>query len=922
MKKNLYSLFLLVAISSFTYGQKPIASYSFNSNLNDLSGNNNLTLTSYPPTFVADEAANPSSALDVVTQYNFLSTPSIPAIEGKNSRTIAARVKFSNETGWYAVVGYGQSTAGKRFSFGIQNRKLRAEFGGASTQYATNLDTDTWYHIAVTYDGTNIELFLDGVSVISEVENSVDTGSNSIIIGNDQTNTPRNRGFIGTIDDVRIYSGELTEAQINDLDDNNVCTGCTATLEAQYDFSNNANDSSGNGRNLTIAPAFSYGNDKNDNGNNALSNVLSTNFLATSSNFTAIEGNASRTIMANIRFNNTNSWKTIASLGVDETLERFSFLVNGNNNRLRAEFNGGSVQTDVALTANTWYHVAVTYDGTNVKLFIDGVEEKSGTVTLNTGSNPLMIGNDYSSPTNRGFDGSIDNLRIYDTALTAGEVSAMSNNDLVSWVGTTNDWATASNWDSNIVPLTTDDVVIPSDASNYPTAATTVTVDNITIKSGASFIANAGYTGNATYQRNLENGEQWYLMSSPINGETYDDTWNTTNGIDTGDNANNTGVSWYLNTTADINTDHWRYFQSGDAASAFNVAQGYAIRRANTGGDISFSGNDLYTSTQTFALTQNTNNYNLVGNPFTASFNLGDFFTDNGAGVISGAQVWFWNGSSYEVRTAGSHGSYEIAPGQGFFVEAANETNLTFDYAHVNHTSSTFQKAQQRPEIALKLTEGSNTRKAYVYYIDGSTTSYDTGYDGNLFEGVSDSLAIYTDLIENDGKKYQIQALPNSDYEKNIIAIGIIAEAGKELTFSAEALNLPEGLKVYLEDRTLNTLARLDENNTDYKVTLTKTLNGTGRFYLHTKSSALSSDEISLGGVSVYLINKDKLRVIGINSTNASIKLFNILGKQVLNTSFSSTGATDVSLPNLTFGVYIVQLSTEKGSTSKKIVLE
>ena len=818
MKKNLYSLFLLVAISTFTYAQKPIASYSFNSNLNDLSGNNDLTLTDFPINFVADEAANPSSALDVVTQYNFLSTPSIPAIEGTNARTIAARVKFTNETGWYAVVGYGQSTAGKRFSFGIQNRRLRAEFGGATTQYETNLDTDTWYHIAVTYDGTNIELFLDGVSVISEVENSVDTGSNSIIIGNDQTNTPRNRGFIGTIDDVRIYSGELTEAQINDLDDNNVCTGCTATLEAQYDFSNNANDSSGNGRNLTIAPAFSYGNDKNDNGNNALSNVLSTNFLATSSNFTAIEGDASRTIMANIRFNNTNSWKTIASLGVDETLERFSFLVNGNNNnRLRAEFNGGSVQTDVALTANTWYHVAVTYDGTNVKLFIDGVEEKSGAVTLNTGSNPLMIGNDYSSPTLRGFDGSIDNLRIYDTALTAGEISAMSSNDLVSWVGTTSDWATASNWDSNIVPLTTDDVVIPSGVSNYPTAATAVTIDNITIKSGASFIANGGYTGDVTYQRNLANGEQWYLMSSPVNGEMYDNDWNTANGIDNGDNANNKGVSWYLNTTADGTTGHWRYFQAGAAASAFNVAQGYSIRRADTGGDISFSGSDLYTSTQTFALTQNANNFNLVGNPFTAPFNLGDFFTDNGAGVISGEQVWFWNGSSYDVRTSGSYGAYEIAPGQGFFVEAANETNLTFDYTHVSHTTSTFQKTQQRPEIVLTLTEGVNTRNAYVYYIDGTTTSYDVGYDGNLFGGVSHNLAIYTDLIDSDGKKYQLQSLPNSDLESKVIPVGIIADAGQEISFSAEALNLPTGIKVFLEDKEIDFVNILDENETQIK---------------------------------------------------------------------------------------------------------
>ena len=155
-----------------------------------------------------------------------------------------------------------------------------------------------------------------------------------------------------------------------------------------------------------------------------------------------------------------------------------------------------------------------------------------------------------------------------------------------------------------------------------------------------------------------------------------------------------------------------------------------------------------------------------------------------------------------------------------------------------------------------------------------------------------------------------------------VIPIGVIAESGKEITFTVEVLNLPSGIKVYLEDRVNNTVTRLDETNSNYKATLNTALNGTGRFYLHTRSSALSTDDVALEGVSVYTVNKNTLRISGVNTTQASVKIYTILGKQVLNYSFSSKGNSDITLPNLNTGVYIVQLTTEKGKISKKIVLE
>ena len=434
----------------------------------------------------------------------------------------------------------------------------------------------------------------------------------------------------------------------------------------------------------------------------------------------------------------------------------------------------------------------------------------------------------------------------------------------------------------------------------------------VTLNSGSSLIVNGTSTGNVTYTRNLPTSN-WYLVSSPVLGQAYNDAYVTANGIDSGTGSNR-GIATYT-----TSSNQWAYLQAASDGT-FNNGQGYSVKRTTTG-DISFTGT-INTANVSVAVS---NGFNLVGNPFTASLNLGDFFVDNGAaGAISGAQTWFWNGSSYDVKTSGNHGTFEIAPGQGFFVNAAGGGNLTFNISSVSHATAVFQKTNPRPEITLTLPEGSDTRNAYIYYVNGTTIDYDLGYDGNLFGGVSHSLAVYSHLVNNDnGNKYQLQSLPDSNYENMVIPIGIIAAAGKEITFTAEALNLPNDLKVYLEDRLTNTVTRLDEANTSYKVTLNDALNGTGRFFLHTKASGvLSTDELDLSNTSVYATANNTLRVIRLPSGNATVKVFTILGKQVVQTNFSSTGSYDVSLPKLATGMYIVQLETATGKLNKKIFLE
>ncbi len=289
--------------------------------------------------------------------------------------------------------------------------------------------------------------------------------------------------------------------------------------------------------------------------------------------------------------------------------------------------------------------------------------------------------------------------------------------------------------------------------------------------------------------------------------------------------------------------------------------------------------------------------------------------------------MWVYN------QTLGSNGSYEvktmadafvIAPGQGFFIKA-NAAGGPFNFAEVNqsHNADTFQKAS-KTELKLSITDGTVNQYAKVYYLDNATTGFDVGYEGEVFDGNKEDFYLYSTLLsENQNKMYQVQSLPNTGFESMIIPIGLKADAGKQITFMIKATNLPSDINVYLEDRLLKTFTRLDEANSNYKVTLSESLNKTGRFFIHTKAAkSLSTASEILDTVSMFKTDNNTLRIAGLKNGSASISLYNLLGRKVLQTSFEATISKDITLPNLAKGVYVVNIQTIEGKLSKKIILE
>jgi hypothetical protein len=88
--------------------------------------------------------------------------------------------------------------------------------------------------------------------------------------------------------------------------------------------------------------------------------------------------------------------------------------------------------SDRVVADGVWHHVAATFDGENLKIYVDGAPQKQtvpcrGEIVANT--DPLTIGLNRSDPSprekNQSFEGAIDEVMIFNRALSADEIKAM-----------------------------------------------------------------------------------------------------------------------------------------------------------------------------------------------------------------------------------------------------------------------------------------------------------------------------------------------------------------------------------------------------------------------------------------------------------------------------------------------------------------
>jgi hypothetical protein len=194
----------------------------------------------------------------------------------------------------------------------------------------------------------------------------------------------------------------------------------------------------------------------------------------------------------------------------------------------------------------------------------------------------------------------------------------------------------------------------------------------------------------------------------------------------------------------------------------------------------------------------------------------------------------------------------------------------------------------------------------------------DVGYDAGIFKPDS-GLVVYTKLVNDNGVDFQLQCLPAKDYDKLVIPVGIDSKAAGEIVFTVQTVQLAPDCKVILEDKLTNTFTDLSNNS--YKTVVATNTAGTGRFFLHTGDIISDLDDQLLDGkIMAYAVQDVEIRVIGEVGSDAVATLYNSLGKVVLTKKLESGNLNIIGLPNLSSGVYLLNIN-DKGTTQTMKVM-
>ena len=209
----------------------------------------------------------------------------------------------------------------------------------------------------------------------------------------------------------------------------NIATATTLAtnpnLVAAYAFSEGSGatvtDLSGHGNtgsvvNATWSGAGKYGNALSFNGTTALVSISDSTSLRLSTAMT-LEAWVHPTAIS-------TAWSDVVYKANDNYYLEASTTLSGGVPAGAGTLGGNNIQAlgNATLALNTWSHLATTYDGSNLRFFLNGtqVSVRAQTGTIATSTLPLTIGGD--SIYGQYFQGLIDEVRVYNSALTPAQI--------------------------------------------------------------------------------------------------------------------------------------------------------------------------------------------------------------------------------------------------------------------------------------------------------------------------------------------------------------------------------------------------------------------------------------------------------------------------------------------------------------------
>ena len=292
---------------------------------------------------------------------------------------------------------------------------------------------NTWRHVVCIFDGDNnvAKVYKDGLLVgqeSSNVPNTVNISTSFKIGRGFRQGAADTEDFLGLLDDIRVYNRVLTQSEITHLASQRGVLGAPALPEGLGDeqlwlcpsIQDSPNDLSGNGNDGTYNGGMGTVADTSNGGSLAYDFDGVDDYLDLNDPWN-FAGNYSYSLWFN-----KDSGQSVQVIGNrDANVDGWMVYIGGTNNL--AVYNDAT-QTlgSAAIVGNsTWYCITVTYDGTNLKLYVDGTLVSSVASAQQTASTRNAEIGRYTN--NVTFNGLVDDVRIYNRVLTQAEITHLAS---------------------------------------------------------------------------------------------------------------------------------------------------------------------------------------------------------------------------------------------------------------------------------------------------------------------------------------------------------------------------------------------------------------------------------------------------------------------------------------------------------------
>ena len=307
--------------------------------------------------------------------------------------------------------------------------------------------------------------------------------------------------------------------------------------------------------------------------------------------------------------------------------------------------------------------------------------------------------------------------------------------------------------------------------------------------------------------------------------------------------------------------------------------------------------------------TQNDDNFNLIGNPYPSAISARAFLDAN-PNVDGFVNIWShgklpssaitspfystfvynyaptdyitYNKSGQSTGPGSFNGN--IASGQAFFVlmksnTAATTENVTFTNAMRSTTYDNdhfFRNPSEEGRIWLDVVAQDDTHlRTLVAYVDGATNSIDRDFDA-----ITDKKPIVNIFSICEGKEFKIQGRPTPLNQDDEVPIGVTIPFNGFHHIAIGALDgifLDPSQDIFLEDLELNTIHDLKADPYFFAEVQGVIEN---RFILKFKNT-LSNPDSQFDKEKVIAINGEEITVKSQNQLIQSIKVFDVLGREI-----------------------------------------